>query len=299
MAQQAGSDVFCDWLDVTCSPDDSFVDRVRTFFDSLLCPVAYADDDRVCLAVGNGKLVLDLKRRFHRSSASGEVLSFLRTAGVFEQYLSLLGEVPHKVTRLDAARDSTDDGPDVLRSLEAAYPDDRVSLTRKAMRVTRLYSARPSDGRQTGTWYVGHRSSGRVTARVYDKQAQLLDTRGVTIGPRTRYELTFRKDLGCTLRDAAMPASLFYQYASPALLGRPSGVPEWRPNHDMHWPPVADDLLPYGMFLRRLENSPELDRLAELAGQYDDVGIEAVMRDFRARVERSFRSRAAERVSGG
>lgn len=278
---------FCDWLDVTCSPDDSFLERVRLFFDSLMCPVAYADEQRTVIEVGAGKLVLDEKPRFHRSSASGEVLSFLRVSGVFEQYLSLLSEVPHTVTRLDAAVDAATDGPDVLRRLERRFPDDRVCLTRKALRVTRLYSARPSDGRQTGTWYVGHRSSGKVTARVYDKQAQMMETKGIDTPPKTRYEMTFRKEMGCTLRDAAMPASLFYQYASPTLIDRPPGVPDWESGHDCEWSSVPSDLLPYEVFLRRLETSPELARLAELAGQFGEVGGAAVLRAFETQLRRN------------
>lgn len=275
------SDPFCDWLDVTCSPESSFVADLRRFCDVHAWPVAYSDDDRVMLSVGDGKLVLDFKERYHRASASGSVLAYFRAAGLLEQYLALLATVPHRVTRLDAAVDAPVDAPRVLRALEARYPCDNVPLTRKASRVTRMYSARESDGQVTGTWYVGHRSSARVTARVYDKQAEILHRTGLDSPPLTRYELTFKKDLGCTLRDCLMPASLFYQYATDTLLPRPSGVPDWVPDRDSDWSAVPVDLaLPYELFCRRVEYSPEIERLAVLAAEFGDKGRPALLRAF-------------------
>lgn len=284
------SDVFCDWLDVTCSPDDSFISRLHDFLDSLGCPVAFTDNDRTVVEVGSGKLILDEKKRFHRASASGMALSHLRIAGAFEQYLSLLSEVPHNVTRLDAALDVGTDAPSILRSLEARYPTDFVSLSRKSLRVTRFYSARTSDGQLTGTWYVGHRSRGRVTARVYDKQAEILHNQGIESSPRTRYELTFRKDLGCTLRDAFMPASLFYQYASPTLLDAPEGVPDWEPNASFEWKSSPSDLLPFELFARRVETSPELARLAELSARFGETGRSTLLRVFTEQLDRELRN---------
>lgn len=275
------SEVFCDWLDVTCSPETSFLATLRQFCDVHAWPIAYADNERVMIVVGDGKLVLDIKDRYHRASASGSVLSLLRTTGLLESYLALLGAVPHRVTRLDAAVDVGVDAPVVLRSLEARYPMDRVSLSRKASTVTRMYSARESDGRLTGTWYVGHRSSARVTARVYDKQAETLHRTGLDSPPLTRYELTFKKDLGCTLRDALMPASLFYQYASGSLLAPPAPVPEWVPNTDADWTAVPVDIkLDYELFCRRVELSPEIERLAALAATFGPNGRPALIRAF-------------------
>lgn len=275
------SDVFCDWLDVTCSPDASFIADVRRFCDVNLWPVAYSDDERVLIAVGDGKLSLDVKKRYHRASASGAVLALLREFDLLKPFLALLGSVPHRVTRLDAAVDVAVDGPVVLRSLEARYPTDRVALTRKALKVTRMYSARESDGQLTGTWYVGHRSSARVTARVYDKQAEILERTGLDSPPLTRYELTFKKDLGCTLRDCLMPASLFYQFASGPLLAPPEPVPEWVPNKDADWSAVPVDLaLPYELFCKRVEYSPEIARLAELAAEMGPMAKPVLLRAF-------------------
>lgn len=283
------SEPFADWLDVTCPPDSSFADDVHLFFDRLLCPVRFSDPDRVGIDVGDGLLVIERKARFHRVSLSGSGLAYLRENSCLQEYLSVLGGYPHKVTRLDLAVDLLCDAPPILRGLEDRYPNDLVPLSRKNSRVTRMYSARPSDGAQTGTWYVGHRSSARVTARVYDKQAEVFSRTGELVPPRTRFELTFRKDQGCTLRDVAMPQSLYYQYASPALLSAPEGVSAWSP-HAEGWAgekmPVR---LPYEVFKRRVENSPELLRLAELASQFGDEGAALILRTFNDRLTSAIR----------
>lgn len=283
------SEPFCDWLDVTCSPESSFLDGLRLFCDMNLWPVGYADPERVVIVVGEGKLVLDIKKRYHRASASGSVVEFLRNSGLLERYLALLATVPHRVTRLDVAVDAPVDAPSVLRSLEARYPMDTVALSRKAMRVTRMYSARESDGQVTGTWYVGHRSNARVTARVYDKQAEVLARTGLDSPPRTRYELTFKKDLGCTLRDCLMPSSLFYEYASGTLLEAPKGVKPWVPNKDSDWSSVpVDSALPYDVFRQRVERSPEIARLVELAADFGPQGMPVLIRAFTRGLDEQF-----------
>lgn len=295
-----GGEVFCDWLDVTFSPDDHPLESLRLWFDANLWPVRFTEPLRSGYDVGfdiasgssSGVLVVEDRDRFARISASGGVLRYLRANSLLEDYLGLLAQCPHKVTRLDAACDYPIDGPDALRSLEAAYPDDRVSFQRKALKVTRLYSAR-EDGRQTGTWYAGHRSSARVTARVYDKQCEAYEKRGEYLPPTTRVELSFRKDHGCTLRDAIMPTSLYYQYASPVLVKRPQNVPDWV-SHAEPWvgspPPVKLD---YEVFKRRLETSPELLRLAELAAMHGESGEALLLRTFADAVRSKVRSLGA------
>jgi hypothetical protein len=285
--------VFCDWLDVTYSPESSPISDVHLFLDTLLCPVRYSDNEQTIIDVGNGVLVMQLKKRFHRFSASGAALAHLRKLLEFEPFLSILASCPHKVTRLDAALDIPIDAPKILRFLESKFPKDEVNLQRKSLRVTRMYSARASDGSQTGTWYAGHRSSARVTARVYDKQAESLDKRGEVILPLTRVELTFRKDHGCTLRDAAMPYSLFHSFAAPLLQNPPSDVPEWVPNGDPWVSPPVRPKLPYELFKRRLETSPELDRLIELASGFGESGEALILRAFSDRLHARNRAQTA------
>lgn len=272
--------VFCDWLDVTCHPESSFISSLSRWAVSKY-PVAFADEEsgRVIYEIGYGKLVVEEKRKFHRASASGGVLQHLRDSGHYGEYLSVLSTTPHAVTRLDAALDLSIDGPDVLRALEARYPDDLIKLTHKPMRIKRFYSTR-LDGQLTGTWYVGHRSRARVSARVYDKQAEAFDVRGEILKPTTRVELTFRRDIGCSLRDAYMPASLFYEYASPSLVVKPSDVPTWD-SHAAGWKAdVSPAPLTYQQFQKRVDESPELDALVQLADELGPGATRHLVRTF-------------------
>jgi len=285
------SRVFCDWLDVTCSPDDSFLDDLALWLNQKYFFVAYSDKSvtRYVTPDQRGSAMLERKHNFHKASLSGVVLDHLRSIDCLGELLGLLGSVRHKVTRLDAALDVWTDCAPVLRKLERKFPDGRVNLSRKALKVTQLYSVR-DDGKLSGTWYVGHRTSARVTARVYDKQLEALEKRGEAILPCTRYELTFRKDHGCSLQDALVPHSLFYQYASPTLLKSPEGAPGWVSDPE-GWKGVKPDLrLPYEVYKRRVELSPEIDALVNLALKLGPKGQPIAERIFRERLEAAFRA---------
>jgi hypothetical protein len=275
------SEPFCDWLDVTCSPDLSFHDDVVRFLDLGCYPVAFSDDSSTSFRVGEGILRLDTERKWHRASASGSVLSHFRAVGQYQAYLSALSGVPHTVTRLDAAVDTSQDFPPVLRALRRRYKDGQMAFGRKLLRITELLAVRLSDGASTGTWYAGHRSQAQVTARVYDKQNELLDKHGVDSAPRTRYELTFRRSVGATLRDASMPASLFYQHSQQLGLKPPGDVGPWQ-SHDLGgWSAVPlDSDFTVAHFTRRVETSPEIQHLAALAEQFGPNGRAMILRAF-------------------
>jgi hypothetical protein len=280
------SDPFCDWLDVTCHPESTFLSEVSQFLAYHFCPVAFVKDgyagSTTGYRVGSGILTLESSKNFHRASASGSCVREFVKLGVFRDYVNILGSVAHNVTRLDVAVDLATDAPAFLRGLESRYPDDVFSFGRKSLRVTRLYSARASDRALTGTWYVGHRSSARVTARVYDKQAESLEKRGEVLPPTTRIELTFKKDYNCSLYDVLMPESLFYSHASPSLLDAPDKyIAPWSPKGLVPWVSTPKDhTLTLDRFDSRVSHSPELLKIAELGAQFGDAGKAAVMRHF-------------------
>lgn len=260
--------VFCDWLDVTFSPADTPLCLLEGF---LLDLGAIVRGDGA-YGVGPGVLKVDRRARFLRVSASGSALAYMRDAGAFLAYLDILASAPHRVTRLDAALDVPRDGPDVLSELHSRYPDGQVSLGRKSLSVRRFLDVRP-DGRETGTYYVGHRSAARATARVYDKAWERLQKAGESGPPRTRYEVTVRKDYGATLRDAAEPRRLFWHVASPALLEQPGDVEPWDSGWGGGWRAVdLPDPLPADILGRRVESSPELDLLAGIADRMGPEG---------------------------
>lgn len=268
------SEVFCDWLDVTYSPED-FPDADAVVF--LLSVGAVALPGGGAYRLGEvGVVRVDSNRRCGRISASGGALAALREAGHWMGYLSLLASSPHRVTRLDVAVDTNEKGPEVVAHLRALYPQ-KVKLSHKPIGVRSMLAPNLA-GEETGTWYAGHRSKAEVTARVYDKAWELWEKRGEMVPPRTRYEVTVRKGVGPTLRDAAEPTRLFWAYAAPALLERPPGVPDWVPGWGDGWsyvPPPVD----YAAALRyRVETSEELASLVTLAERVGPGGREYLLR---------------------
>lgn len=264
-------DVFCDWLDVTYAPDD--------------CP--YPDVNRLLLAAGyavtysdgvvfgyappapcTGSLQVKHSSRWARISASGGVCSHLRDSGHWLEFLSALSSSPHKVTRLDAALDLPMDGADLVAAMRQRYPDGSCSLGRKSIPTSLMLNIRP-DGRETGTWYAGHRTRARTTARVYDKAWEMAQKFDKQLPPTARVEVTGRDGTGVTLRDAAQPAGFFWSVASPAILKAPEDAPVFVPNADLGWtgkPPQVD---PAALLRSRVANLAELDALLLLA---DDMG---------------------------
>lgn len=259
---------FCDWLDVTYSPVDFPSEEVSMFLQSWSgASLREKTHNSACWTVGDGLVRFDARRRYARISASGAALAHLRVLGVFEEYLITLASSAHKVTRLDAAVDLPLDGADVVSELRARYPTS-CSLSRKGQRVSSLLSPRDSDGRETGTWYVGHRAKGEVTARVYDKAHEAWQKRGEKLPPTTRYEITVRKGYRPTLRDASAPDRIFWHFASPSLLQRPWDMPEWSSFEAYAWDHTPDELPPGAILKNRIETSPDLAAIVSLAKRY-------------------------------
>lgn len=259
--------VICDWLDVTFSPADTPERAVLEVLQAAGAECLCNDDTGSTWRVGDGMFKLQTRSNVHRYSASGSVLEKLRLENLFMDYLSALSEAPHTVTRLDAAHDVLADTPPIIAKLRKRYPRE-CHLSHKPLKTTSILEAR-ADGKETGTWYIGHRSKGRITAKVYDKQNEMLVKRGVEIPPMTRYELTFKKDLGCTLRDAAEPERLFWQYASPALLKRPQNVPAWEKGWAGGWNYTRPEVALGGLLKSRIESSAELRAILALADRAD------------------------------
>jgi hypothetical protein len=262
--------VICDWLDVTYAPDNCPYPELNLLLLGAGFSLTRSQDAHRCYVPpsGRGMLKVTHAHRFAKVSMSGGCCASLRASGLWDEALFILGSSPHRVTRLDAALDVSLDAADVLDKLRRKYPAGEVFLSRKAQRVTEFTSIR-ADGRRSGTYYVGHKDKARQSIRVYDKSLQMLDVYGESIATTTRYEVTARKDYGATLRDAAVPESIFWHIAAPAILKAPKGVPVWTPNLDQVWTHKASTFTAYEVMRNRVENSPELDALLDLA---DSVG---------------------------
>jgi len=259
--------VICDWLDVTYAPNDTPEREVLDVLQAAGAECVTSEDGASVWSVGHGKFVLQCRASFHRYSASGAVLEHLRACGRYMDYLSALSGSPHAVTRLDAAHDVLTDAAPIIAKLRKRYPQE-CCLSRKALRTKSILETRP-DGKESGTWYVGHKSRGRITARVYDKQLQMLNVYGIEILPTSRYELTFKRDVGPTLRDAAEPARLFWSHASPVLIKRPPGLSDWVSGWGGGWHYEKPEIALAGLLKSRIESSAELQSILALADRAD------------------------------
>ena len=256
-----------DWLDVTYAPDDTPERAVFEVIQACQAECKSSDGTGSLWFLNRGVLKVEYRRNYARFSASGAFLDGLRFSGMFEQYLSALAESPHTVSRLDAAYDVPVDAPAILKALHKRYPRE-CCFTRKSLKTTRFLETR-EDGKESGTWYAGHRQKGMVTARVYDKQLEREKAGDPIPQPLTRYEITFRRTVGATLRDAAQPERIFWHHAAPLLLKRPLNVPEWQSGWGGGWT-YKREATPLAAILKvRIESSAELQALAKLAEQAD------------------------------
>jgi hypothetical protein len=263
--------VFCDYLDVTYSPDDLPSNEVTDLIQSVGAEAIYTDDYNSKWRCGAGVLSIDTRPRYARISASGQVLVFLRGFGLFNDYLSALSSTPHKVTRLDAALDLPLDGADVVSKLRTEYP--RVcNLTRKAQSTLSILASRALDGRETGSWSCGNRKTSKVMASVYDKTHEAWEKRKEMLPLTTRFEVRVRGDVGPSMRDASAPASLFYHYAAPALLSAPVGIPLWQAGWGGEWSHNVVPLAPGDILKRRVGSSADLAALIDLADRAGPEG---------------------------
>lgn len=257
--------VKADWLDVTYRPDNTPEYAVLKVIQIAQAEAITTDGSAAVWRLNRGTLRIEYRKQYARFSASGAFLDGLRAAGQFEQYLSALSEAPHNVSRLDVAYDVPVDTPPILKALNKRYPRE-CALTRKALKTTRFLETR-EDGKESGTWYAGHRQKGLVTARVYDKQLEREKAGDPIPQPLTRYELTFRSKVQATLRDAALPERIFWQFAEPLLLKRPQSVPAWESGWGGGWHYEREETPLAAILKGRIESSAELAAIAKLAEQ--------------------------------
>lgn len=280
-------DPFCDWLDVTYSPVDCPYPDLNRLLLSAGFDVTHSDGSSFAYSPaspGRGSIQVKHSSRWARISASGGACAALRASGYWGDYLSCLSSSPHKVTRLDAAMDIPMDGADLVASMRERHSAGTCTLGRKGIPTSVILATR-SDGRETGTWYAGHRTRARTTARVYDKAWEILCRQGVVVPPRARVEVTGRDGTGVTLRTAAEPAGFFWSVASPAILKAPEGVPVFVPNADLGWTAPRREFDPASLLRRRIDGLAELDALLLVADEMGPAGRSYLLHLLKGKVE--------------
>lgn len=279
------SDAFCDFLGVTFSNEDWETVRgeITPTLDSIGAQVEFDSERETLWRLCDGTVKAKRYGPVTSLGASGAVLAALRFAKSFGAYLSAIGTVRHRVTRLDASKDIKEPtAPVIDRLVEQSCSPGGLSLTRKRVlprHVTRLL-ARGVDGVDTGTCYVGSRTA-EVRACIYDKRQERIDRGLLDVGPLTRYELRVKSGIGATLRDAMEPTALFWHFMAPGVLPRPDGVGEWVAHGEgfsVDWP---DRPSPASRLVRRVGSSAELQALCRLADEAGPYGLELLLGEVR------------------
>ena len=280
--------IICDFLDVTYSPSEAPWPSINRLLLSAGFDAESSDRSSFTYRLGRAVVKFGPSRGSLRASFSGAACAALREQGTWPDVLSELSSVPHRVTRVDAALDLAIDGADMVDLMRQRYPSGQVNLSRKAVATSVVLAIRPSDGRETGTWYAGRHTKARFTARVYDKAWEALQKRGESLPPRTRVEVTASGgDSGATLRDAAEPAALFWHLASPAILDAPEGAPVWTPNRDLGWVAPTKPFDPAALLKRRVESLAMLDALALVADELGPHGRDYLLSLLEKRLQAS------------
>jgi hypothetical protein len=282
---------FCDFVTVTV-PEDQGAGLRRDLSDVCL-QLPGAETDPLGVRLGKFGLLRFAERPgISIISASGVVTAALRAARLLDEFCAAVAcSGPyHKVTRLDAASDLSCDPPSVVVALRDRLRRTGCHLSRKWVAPSRIsfVDNLREDGRVTGTVYVGRRKSAETTAAAYDRQHNCLVKGMPDPGPLVRFEIRTGVP-GLVLRDVVEPAPVFYRYASPDLVPRPDGVPEWAPYGE-------------GFSVVRRERS-DLERLEMLVDTSADLGrmfrlVDGLDGDGLAELERLIRRRFKRHVNG-
>lgn len=281
------SEPFCDFLGVTVPADQwaSLRPELEAELDSIGMGVELDQERAVLWRSPDARGTVNAKRvgMVWAIGCSGAVCAGLRLAGRFNAYLAAIGTRPHRVTRVDASVDLPVDAAPIVAAIAAAGRRGELSLTRKRIQPTQIetHIGTRADGAESGTVYCGSKQAD-VRLVVYDKQHERMHRWKLpNTGPLTRYELRLRGGTGVTLRDAAMPAGVFWHFAAPDFLPAPSEAPEWLPGGTGYHLDKAEPLLPGQRLRRRVQDSAEVAALLRLAAASGPFGFDLLVSEMR------------------
>lgn len=277
---------FADYLSLTSPVEytDSLIGDVMPVLDAAGGAVEFGDEFSSTVRLGaTGTVVFKRRHGVLCVSASGDALGALRSSSLYGEYLAALSPHPHRVTRLDATLDVVADAPLLIRSLWRSASAGRIALSHKrvpGVNCSKFISPGAIDGRDTGSIYIGS-STAEVRACVYDKRNQVFLRTAEDIGPLTRYEMRYRSGVGCCLADAWDPTGVFWRYAAPGLLVAPEGVQPWVPRAEGFEMSERQTFTAAELMDRKLDASPDVRRLLELAEQVGPLGVDLLCQRLR------------------
>lgn len=263
-------EVFCDWSSVSMGHASGC--RVWEGLRPLLVEAGFAVESPDLLRVGDGVARRQCRSMVDVFSVSGVALAQLRARGLFAEYLSLLGEENHRLTRSHLTRAfpmASDEATsaELLARYELGLTG-AVRIGRKAIpphRVSRVWGPN-LQGVETGTVYFNdHQKGVSYGAALYDKRWERVRKGKTDPGPTLQVELKLGAEAGLSLRDLYEPSQAFYHYAVPDLVSAPGFVAPWHPRPAGGFRVSRRDVLPYVRLKSAVERSAELGYLIEQA----------------------------------
>lgn len=286
---------FCDYLNVTVPFEHAgavresllpFIDSLGSFEevdDGLFQFLELRAGSRGRLDVQKAG-VLKMKRRGQVLivSASGAVLSRMRSKGSYGEYLSILSAFPHRVSMLHATADYfVSSPPAVISQVKAAASAGSLALTRKHLQPSqcRYVLGTDCEGAETGTAYLGQKANADVWAKVYDKRHERISQGYSDPGSIVRVEVAIQSGAAATLRDAADPFDAFFHFAGRSLVEAPPEFSGWLPHGEGYVLGERRERTLFERFENLLEGSRDIRRLADMALQlYGDKAAQVLGR---------------------
>lgn len=260
-----------DWLSLSFSDADFLPTHLSRFLNEHFeCQDA---DKGVYHAsgVGNyGTIKFAHARQRYGMSASGGALDYIRSSGLEPEFLDILTDSPHKVTRLDLALDRPCDMANLMPRLLRDHSSGlRLRPKGKLVRPVRFDELR-ADGERSGSVYYGERADA-LSLRVYDKTLERFKKAGLELPDQyTRYEFTYGRDYkGVTLADYCDPAPLFWHHAQ-VFLRVPNGISDWVPREVVTPKYSVSTRTPY----ERLESRARFSAIEGLFECADSLGLD-------------------------
>ena len=262
---------FCDYLNLTLP---AYTLEPITFQLAYLFEVAgmssFDNGITYQLDSNSGAFKIKTNSRYITLSASGGILQHFRDLGLFNEFISILTEYPHKITRLDATADFyVPYAPDYIKTIKNAAMASKIDLTRKSLdpkKDVKVFMGLNEQGDETGTVYLGNRITHSVYAKVYDKGFERQSKGFISSGQLIRVEFTLKSDTGISLRDAHNPENVFYHYASRSLVTPPPHFTGWVSNQTGYVLPKQQDLFtPAGKVLNIFKHSVDVGRAIRIA----------------------------------
>ena len=283
---------FCDWLSISYPTSVCPESELLSFISSVtLLEQTSSNNSKETYKSETGSVHLNRYNTPTSSSVgismSGTIIRSIREAGLFNEFVMILGSAPYNITRLDAAIDIPLAGNHIIAGIQRLYPNN-IALIRGRPRTLNFIVNSINSPETTGTVYFqDSKYGGHINLKVYDKQHQAAQKLDMSISPTTRYELSVNR--GASLSDIVNPAHVLFHYLPSELLSAPNGITilPWKPTERISYDTnLKGSITDYQEFKNVLEHHPGLSTLIDHSLSFNG-GSELLLRHIKQRIEKN------------